>query len=595
VTTYLAPLEDIRFALRVSAGLEGIARLQGFEHAEPDLIDAVLDEAGKFAANVVAPSNRPGDKEGSRWENGVVRTPDNFKQVYRQFCDAGWNGVPFPADFGGGDLPWAVSSAIQEMNASANLAFSLCPMLTQGTIEAIEAHGTAEQKTRYLEKLISGKWTGTMNLTEPQAGSDVGALKTRAKPAGDGLWKITGTKIFITYGDHDMAENIVHLVLARTPGSPPGTKGISLFLVPKYKIKTDGSLGEANDVRCVSLEHKLGIHGSPTCVLSFGDGGGAIGELLGGENAGMRCMFTVMNAARLGVGVQGLAISERAYQQALAFAMERKQGRGPGAGATESSTIIHHPDVRRMLMLMRSQIEAMRALIYYNASAIDFGRRDADPEARARFQARADLLIPVSKGWCTELSCILTALGVQVHGGMGFIEETGAAQHLRDAKITTIYEGTTGIQAIDLVGRKLAMQGGDVVRSLIAEIKSLDATLAAAGPAFAPIKSELAAAIAALDAATTAMLSAMKSAPAEGLGGATAYLYLFGTVVGGWLLAKQALAAQQAGASPEFATAKLATASFYATQVLPQAGAYRTAAIEGAKVLAEMPEALFRR
>ncbi len=446
MTDYAAPLADMRFALTEIAGIDEIARLPGCEQASPDVVDAVLEEAGKLAGGVLAPLNRIGDRQASRLENGVVRTPDGFKEAYAKYVEGGWNALPFPPEHGGQGLPMALSTAVFEMWNSANMGFALCPLLNVGAVEALHAHGTQEQKQVYLPKLVSGEWTGTMNLTEPQAGSDVGALRTRAVRDGDG-YRITGQKIFITYGEHDMAANIVHLVLARLPDAPPGTRGISLFLVPKFLVDADGKLGQRNDVRCVSLEHKLGIHASPTCVLAYGDNGGAVGFLIGEENRGMECMFTMMNNARLNVGLQGVAIAERAYQQARDFARQRVQSRPVTATSGDTYPIIHHPDVRRMLLSMRAQTEAMRALAYYTAGAIDRARHYPDSEARAAQQRRVDLLIPVVKAWSTDLGVEIASTGVQVHGGMGFIEETGAAQHLRDARIAPIYEGTNGIQA----------------------------------------------------------------------------------------------------------------------------------------------------
>jgi alkylation response protein AidB-like acyl-CoA dehydrogenase len=594
---YTAPLADMRFVLNDLVDLGALARLEGFEHAEPDLVDAVLEEAGKFAAEVLAPINRAGDQEGARLENGVVRTAPGFREAYKQFAAGGWNGVSCEQEWGGGGLPHVVSMAVQEMMTSANMAFCLCPLLTQGATELIAAHGTAEQKRLYLGKLVSGEWTGTMNLTEPQAGSDVGALRTKAVKQPDGTYRITGTKIFITYGEHDMVENLIHLVLARLPDAPPGTRGISCFIVPKYLVQPDGSLGARNDLRCVSIEHKLGIHASPTCVMSYGDQDGAIGYLVGEENKGMRCMFTMMNAARLSVGLQGLAIAERAYQQALAFAKERKQGRSTGADAVDNAPIIRHADVRRMLLLMKSQIEAMRALIYWNAEAIDLARRHPDPAVREAKQGLVELLTPISKGWSTDLGVELASIGVQIHGGMGFIEETGAAQHMRDARIAPIYEGTNGIQALDLVLRKLPNQGGKPVVDLLGEMRQTAIELSSAGATdLATIGSGLSEAVAALQKATDWLVAALAERPADAAAGATAYLRLFGTAAGGFLLGRQALTAQRrmaAGDGDDFCRAKLVTARFYAEQVLPQAGALLGPATAGADMLfALSPELL---
>jgi alkylation response protein AidB-like acyl-CoA dehydrogenase len=591
MTDYVAPIEDMRFVLNHVVDLAGLARLPKFEHVEADLVDAALTEAARLAKDVLGPLNRVGDTTGSRVENGAVRTPPGFADAYRQFAEGGWNGVPFDPETGGGGLPWAVAMATQEMFTSANMAMMLCPLLTQGAVEAIAAHGTEAQKAMYLEKLVSGAWTGTMNLTEPNAGSDVGALRSRAVPRGDGSWAITGQKIFITYGEHDMAENIVHLVLARTPNSPPGTKGISLFIVPKFFVNPDGSLGERNDLRVVSLEHKLGIHASPTCVMSFGDGGGAVGWLLGEENKGMRCMFTMMNNARLSVGLQGVAIAERAYQQALGYARDRKQGRHASQPATESVAIIEHADVRRNLMLMKSQIEAARALAYVNAEALDQAHGNPDKAAAEQGSDLAELLTPLTKAWGTDLGVELTSIGLQIHGGMGFVEETGAAQHYRDARITPIYEGTNGIQALDLVGRKLPMKGGQVARDLIARMAGLDAELASAGEALAPVRAQLKLAVAALAEATDWMLDRLKTQPDAAMAGATPYLRMFATTVGGYLLGLSAIAAQKLIAGGEdrpFLRNKLVTARFYATQVLPQVGGLLLPATGGTTELAEV-------
>ncbi|WP_119418331.1 acyl-CoA dehydrogenase [Desertibaculum subflavum] len=591
---YRAPLKEIRFTLEHVADLGGLAKLPGCESAEPDLVAAVLEEAGKFAEGVLAPTNKAGDHEGARFENGVVRTAPGFAAAYKQFSEGGWNGVPFDPDFGGGGLPWAISIAVQEMMTSANMAFCLCPLLTQGAVEMISHHGTAEQKATYLANMVTGKWTGTMNLTEPQAGSDVGALRSKAEPNGDGSYRITGQKIFITYGEHDMAENIVHLVLARLPGAPGGTRGISCFIVPKFLVNADGSLGAHNDLRCVSIEEKLGIHGSPTCVMSFGDQGGATGWLIGEENKGMRSMFTMMNNARLSVGLQGLAIAERSYQQAVAFARERRQGSPPRGGA--NATIVEHPDVRRMLLLMRSQIEAMRGLIYLNAESIDRAHHHPDEAERAKAQALVELLTPVSKGWSTDLGVELTSIGVQVHGGMGFIEETGAAQHFRDSRIAPIYEGTNGIQALDLVMRKLPLEGGQTVRRFIGEMKALDEQLGEAkGPAFAALRGNLETAIAALEMATDWLAEASAGDPAAAAAGATPYLRMFGITAGGYLIAKGALAAAKLkaeGHDPAFHDAKIATARFYAEQVLPQAAALGGPVMAGTEAIYAIPAEL---
>jgi alkylation response protein AidB-like acyl-CoA dehydrogenase len=570
---YSPPLTDMRFALDELAGLPEIARLPGCEQASADLVDAVLEEASKLARDVLAPLNDVGDRERSRLENGVVRTPAGFKEAYRKYAEGGWNALPFEPEHGGQGLPVALSTAVLEMWNSANMGFALCPLLNIGAVELLQVHGSEEQKRIYLAKMVSGEWTGTMNLTEPQAGSDVGALRTRAVKEGD-HYRISGQKIFITYGDHDFTSNIVHMVLARAPDAPQGTKGISLFLVPKFLPKPDGSPGERNDIRTVSLEHKLGIHASPTCVLAFGDNAGAVGTLVGEENRGIECMFTMMNSARLNVGLQGVAIAERAYQQARDFARQRVQGRP--IGAKTALPIVHHPDVRRMLLGMKAQIEAMRGLAYVTAGAIDRARHDPDAAARAAAQRRVDLLIPVVKAWSTDLGVEIASTGVQVHGGMGYIEETGAGQHLRDSRINPIYEGTNGIQANDLLGRKLMRDRGAAARDLIAEMRLLDRSLAAQqAAAFATIRAHLAPAIDALEAATGWIVENWDAEPARTIAGAVPYLKLLGTVSGGWIMARAALAARDRldhhDGDDGFNEAKLATAAFYAEQYLPAA------------------------
>src|SRR5690349_9565006 len=472
MSTYQAPLKDMKFVLHELAGLEEVAKLPGYGEASPDTVDAILEEAAKFATGVLDPINYSGDQEGSKWADGAVRTPKGFREAYKQFCEGGWNALPFEADWGGQGLPRLVSTPVQEMWKSSNMSFSLCPLLTQGAIEALLLRGSEELKQAYLPKMVEGSWTGTMNLTEPQAGSDLALVRTRAERQGD-HYLISGQKIFITYGEHDMAENIVHLVLARTPEAPEGVKGISLFVVPKFIPNADGTPGKRNSAKCASIEHKLGIHASPTAVMVYED---AVGYLVGEENKGLSYMFIMMNAARFSVGLEGVAIAERAFQRALGYARERLQGRDV-AGGGGTVPIIRHPDVRRMLMLMKSQTEAMRALAYTTAAAMDFA---AKTQSKAQ-QAFVDLMIPVVKGWCTETGIEVASLGVQVHGGMGFIEETGAAQHLRDARITTIYEGTTGIQAMDLVGRKIAREAGATAKAWLASLKQLDADLAKSG------------------------------------------------------------------------------------------------------------------
>jgi len=560
---YAAPVKDMMFVLKELAGLDQVARLPGFEEATPDVVEAILDEAGKFAGGVLAPLNFSGDREGAKWHDREVTMPAGFKEAYVQFAESGWTALDCHPEFGGQGLPRVVSAAVREMWKSANMAFSLCPLLTNGAIEALELCGSPEQKAMYLPNMISGTWTGTMNLTEPQAGSDLAAIRTRAEPQGDGTYRIFGQKIFITYGEHDMAGNIVHLVLARLPDAPEGVKGISLFVVPKYLVNADGSLGGRNDAWCVSIEHKLGIHASPTCVMAFGDHGGAIGTLVGKPNEGLKYMFIMMNAARYAVGLEGLALSERAYQQALAYARERVQGRAI-EGSPEPVAIIRHPDIRRMLMTMRAQIEAMRALAYVVAAAHDAAFHHPDEAERRRSQAFVDLMIPVVKGWLTETGNEIAYLGVQVHGGMGFIEETGAAQHLRDARITTIYEGTTGIQANDLIGRKLAREGGATLKAVLGEMQQTIAELDQAGPELAGIKAALVQGSAAVGEAGTYIAANFANDVRAVAVGAVPFLKLMGIVAGGWMMAKAALAAWDKIASGEtdpFYAAKIATAA----------------------------------
>ncbi len=589
MSEYVPPLADIRFVLEHVVDLAGLSKLDAFAHADSATVDAVIEEAGKFMAEVLAPLNRIGDTTGSRLEpDGSVVTPPGFREAYARYVEAGWGAIPFDPEFGGGGFPWLVTIVMQEMLTSANMSFSLCPLLTQGAIDMLAHHGSPEQQARYLARMVTGEWTGTMNLTEPEAGSDVGALRTRATPQDDGTWRITGQKIFITYGEHDLADNIVHLVLARVPSAPPGTRGISCFIVPKYLVNDDGSLGARNDLRCVSLEHKMGIHGSPTCVMSYGDGGGAVGYLIGEANEGMRYMFTLMNTARLSVGVEGIAIAERAYQQSVAFARDRKQGRAIGAPAGEQSPIIDHPDVRRMLLTMRAYTQAMRRLIYLNAESVDLARRHPDPDVRAARQELVELLTPVSKAWCTDMGFEVASLGVQVHGGMGYIEETGVAQLLRDSRIAPIYEGTNGIQAIDLVGRKLPMRGGAVVRGYLDAI--FDELSSFSAPELASIRTQLRLAADALAVATEWLLDRGPQDPNVALAGAAPYLRMFGLVTGGWLLARSADAAVagsvtgsgSASVTGDGSSADMvATAQFYAEQLLPQAGALLGAVTAG--------------
>jgi alkylation response protein AidB-like acyl-CoA dehydrogenase len=585
---YQAPLADMKFVLRELVDLELLAQLPGFGELTLDVADAVLDEAAKFAGGVLSPLNRSGDLEGARWQEGRVLTAGGWKQAYTRFAADGWNALSCPAELGGQNLPRALSALIEEMWNGANMAFALCPMLTRGAIDAIELRGSEAQKNKYLRKMVSGEWTGTMNLTEPQAGSDLAAVRTRAVPNGDGRYRLTGQKIFITYGEHDLTRNIVHTVLGRVAGAPEGVKGISLFLVPKYLVNADGSLGERNDVHCVSIEHKLGIHASPTCVLSYGQNGGAIAELIGEENRGLEYMFIMMNAARYSVGLEGVGLSERAYQTALAYARERIQSTEAGVRGGPRVPIVRHPDVRRMLLLMKSQTEAMRALAGVVAVSLDAARLHPRAEVRERHQVFADLMIPVIKGWCTENSVDIASLGVQVHGGVGFIEETGAAQLLRDARITPIYEGTTGIQANDLIGRKLARDGGHAAQLVIAQMRALAGDLAATSN-LTEIAAAFSAAIDALERAIRYVVENYATDIRSVSVGAVPMLKLFGIVAGGWQLLRSALIAQHRLAAPRgkgadagFYEAKILTARFYADHVLSQASGLAHSIIHGA-------------
>jgi 3-(methylthio)propanoyl-CoA dehydrogenase len=572
MSEYSPPLDDIRFVLENVVDLPALAKLEAFEQADPEMVFGVLEESGRFFAQEFAPLDRVGDEQHSRRNpDGSVTTPDGFRAAYHRYVAAGWPGVPFPADYGGGGFPWLVGTAMQEMMQASNLAFSLGPLLTQGAIDMLLHHGSEAQRETYLPRMVTGEWAGTMNLTEPQAGSDVGALTTRAVPADDGTWRITGQKIFITYGEHDLTENIIHLVLARVPDAPPGTKGISCFIVPKVLVRDDGSLGERNAVDCVSIERKMGINASPTCVMAYEE---AVGYLIGEPNQGMRYMFTMMNNARLSVGLQGLSMAERAYQQAVAYANERRQGRAPGAPRGESSLIVEHPDVRRMLLTIKSQIEALRCLAYLNAECIDLARAHPDDGVRQWRAELADLLTPLTKAWGTDLGVELTSLALQVHGGMGYIEETGVAQHVRDARIAPIYEGTNGIQAIDLVGRKLPMRAGGVMNDFLAEIDKTVEELGTAGGDLALIGDRLDAALSALRQATEWLMTHGLANPADALAGATPYLRLCSLVAGGWLLARSASAASRLMASgqgdAEFLAQKVVSARFFCDQILPQ-------------------------
>jgi alkylation response protein AidB-like acyl-CoA dehydrogenase len=572
MSEYVPPIEEHEFVLNQVADLESISKLNGFQHADPATVSTILEEAGRFFAEVMEPLNRSGDEDGSTLdEDGQVHTPEGFKEAYEKFVESGWPGAHLPSDWGGGGLPYTVGVVIQEMFKTSNMAFSLAGMLTQGAVEALHAHGSDDLQERYLEKLVSGEWAGTMNLTEPEAGSDVGALRTKAVKQDDGAYRIFGTKIFITWGDQDMTDNVIHLVLARTKDAPPGTRGISMFLVPKFVLDEDGEPGERNDFRIVSIEHKLGIHASPTCVISFGDeGDGALGYLIGDEMAGMRNMFTMMNAARIGVGMEGLALSERSYQHALSYANGRIQGRPVGASATESVPIVEHPDVRRMLLTMRANTEAMRCLLYYTARSADVAFHAESEEEREAESKRLALLTPIVKAWMTDLGVEMTSLGIQVHGGMGYVEETGAAQYFRDSRIAPIYEGTNGIQAIDLVLRKLPVDDGAVVEELITEMTQI-LTEMSEHDDLADFRGELTTAIQGLADTSSWLGDKLASKEVDDvLAAATPYLTQFGTVLGGWLMAVSAVEAKKdlTDYAEEFLEQKVNTARFYGEHLL---------------------------
>ncbi|WP_300556300.1 acyl-CoA dehydrogenase [Maricaulis sp.] len=559
---YRAPVEDLRFALEEVAAVDTVKSGGAFQEFTDDLTGAILDEAAKLSGDVLGPLNRVGDLKGCTLENGEVTTPEGFKDAYAQFVEGGWQGLQFPAEAGGMGLPRALGVAVLEMIQSANMAFGLGPMLTYGAIEALLAHGTPEQREQYLSKLLTGEWTATMNLTEPQAGSDVGALRTKAEPNADGSWAISGQKIYITWGEHDCTDNIIHLVLARTPGSPEGTKGISLFIVPK--VLEDGT---RNSVQAIGLEHKLGIHGSPTCTMEYA---GAKGWLIGGENNGMRCMFTMMNSARLNVGVQGVGIAERAYQQALGYAKERKQGRAPEADGPAPHAIINHPDIQRSLALMKAKIEASRAICLSCAVAADLAEYGAEDDERAAAKRREELLTPIAKAWSTDIGVEVASMGIQIHGGMGFVEETGAAQHLRDARIAPIYEGTNAIQAMDLAGRKLSMAGGAAFTELYDDIQqTIEACSTSSHPDLPPLAERLEDG---LDALREAAAWLNDSDMSDKLAGATPFLTLAGEVIGGWMLCVGAVAARRRQkeniGDPAFAAQRIALANFYAEAVL---------------------------
>ncbi len=590
--SYTAPVKDMLFDMQHLANIEQIAQIPGFEDAGFDTAQAVLEECARFTEGVLAPLNFEGDKNPSSWKDGVVTATPGFKDAFRQLTEGGWQGLQHPQDFGGQGLPKTIGAACMEMLNSANMSFALCPLLTDGAIEALLTAGSDELKATYLEKLISGQWTGTMNLTEPQAGSDLALVRTKAEPQPDGTYKVFGTKIFITWGEHDMAENIVHLVLARVQGAPEGVKGISLFVVPKFLVNPDGSLGARNDAHCVSIEHKLGIKASPTAVLQFGDHGGAVGYLVGQENRGLEYMFIMMNAARYGVGIQGIAIAERAYQKAVQYAKDRVQSRPVDGSINASAAIIHHPDVRRMLMTMRATTEGCRAMAAVAAAAYDAAHHHPDAQVRKDNATFYEFMVPLVKGYSTEMSIEVASLGVQVHGGMGFIEETGAAQYYRDAKILTIYEGTTAIQANDLVGRKTARDGGQSARAIAAQIEATEGQLRASGTAAALSMA------ARLEAARKAYLDVVdfvcggaKASPNAVFAGSVPYLMLAGNLVAGWQLGRSLLVAQEllhTGQDEAFMRAKITTAQFYAEHVLVKAPGLRDSIVEGAASVTDL-------
>lgn len=595
--SYIAPVKDMLFAMEHLAGIEQVAQIPGFEDAGLETAQAVLEECAKLCEGVVAPLNVPGDVNPSSWKDGKVTTTPGFADAFKQYAEGGWQGLQHPTDFGGQGLPKTIGAACIEMLNSANLSFALCPLLTDGAIEALLTAGSDELKATYLEKLISGQWTGTMNLTEPQAGSDLALVRTKAEPQPDGTYKVFGTKIFITYGEHDMAENIVHLVLARVAGAPEGVKGISLFVVPKFLVNKDGSLGARNDAHCVSIEHKMGIKASPTAVLQFGDHGGAVGYLVGEENRGLEYMFIMMNAARYAVGMQGIAVAERSYQHAVQYAKERVQSRPVDGSVKASATIIHHPDVRRMLMTMRAYTEGCRAMASAAAAAYDASHHHPDAEVRQANATFYEFMVPLVKGYSTEMSLEVTSLGVQVHGGMGFIEETGAAQYYRDAKILTIYEGTTAIQANDLVGRKTARDGGQSAKAIAEQIAKTEAALRASGTADAVALAQR------LQAAREAYLQVVdfvagqtKASPNAVFAGSVPYLMLTGNLVAGWQMGRALLVAQDkaaAGEDVQFMQAKVATARFYGDHILTKVGGQAESILHGADAVMALPHEAF--
>ena len=581
---YRAPVSEIHFALMQEAGFQRLIDSGKYEDLSDDLTTAILEEAAKLATDVVAPASWDGDQKGCQLTDDGVTVPESFKEAYSKYVEGGWPTIAAPQEYGGQGLPLALSNAVTEM-MNANIGFQLCPMLSNGGMEAMAAHATEEQKEKYLSKVITGEWSATMNLTEPQAGSDVGNIRAKAEPQDDGSYKITGTKIYITYGDHDMTDNIIHLVLARTPGAPEGTKGISLFVVPKYMVNDDGSLGDKNDVKCIGLEDKLGIHASPTCVMAYGEQGGATGWLVGPEHGGMACMFTMMNNARLHVGLQGVGVAEAATQHALVYALERKQGRKPGAGKDDNDAvaIIEHPDVKRMLLTMRALTDAARAICYENGVLNDLAHAAGDADAKAK----NDLLTPISKAFSTDIANEVAALGVQIHGGMGFIEETGAAQHVRDARILTIYEGTNGIQALDLVGRKLPLGNGSVVTDYIGEMKqTVETCRQSNSPVLVDVAERLSTAIGVLEDTTDWMTQQRGSM--DSLAGATPYLRLFGLVAGCHYLARGAHAVTQNDVDPAFARRKTASTQFYAHNLLSAVGGLADAVKAGNEMLEDI-------
>ncbi|HXF77937.1 MAG TPA: acyl-CoA dehydrogenase [Usitatibacter sp.] len=594
---YVAPLKDMRFVLEHVVGLDQVNTLPGWEEVTDDVVDAVLEEAARFAHDVISPLNVVGDRQGAKWKDGVVTTPTGFKEAYTQYAAAGWGNIQSPAAYGGQELPHLLATPIEEMWGAANLAFKLCPMLTQGAIEAISHVGPEALRKRFLPNMVSGKWTGTMNLTEPQAGSDLSLVRTKATPQPGGTYRLKGQKIFITYGEHDYTDNIVHLVLARIDGAPEGVKGISLFAVPKFNVNEDGSLGARNDVKCVSIEHKLGIHASPTAVMAYGEKDGAVGYIVGEPHRGLEYMFIMMNAARLSVGLEGVAVAERAYQRALAWSRERMQGKPVGVQGAKTAPIIQHPDVKRMLLTMKATTEAMRALAYWTSAQLDRARKHPDESERRRAQALVDLLIPVVKGWSTEMGIEVASLGIQVHGGMGFIEETGAAQHLRDARITTIYEGTTGIQANDLVGRKMGREEGRTALALIAEMdKTVPQLAASSDAALRGIGESLRVALDCLRITVAWVSKTFPVQPAAVAAGSVYVLKLMGITLGGWMLAQSAQIASEQLADGEgdsaFLKGKILTARFFADHVMSQAPSLSTAVTRGSESVLAVEDGL---